>query len=64
MCFNKTPKFTQSAHFSRLKLMPFRVQMGYNEPHPPSWVTTYWVFILEYYWNIMNKSLAKNLEKS
>ncbi len=64
MCFNKTPKSTQCARFSRLRLMPFSVKMGYNEPHPPFWAIAYWVFILEYYWNTLNKSLPKNLEKS
>jgi hypothetical protein len=38
-----------------------RVQMRYHEPHPPLWVTIYWVFILKYFWNILNKSLLKNL---
>jgi len=44
--------------------MPFSVKMGYNEPHPPPWVIAYWVFILEYYWNILNKFFPKNIEKS
>ncbi len=25
-----------------------KVQTKYHEPHPPPWVTAYWVFILEY----------------
>jgi hypothetical protein len=41
-----------------------RVQMGYHEPNLPPWVTAYWVFILKYSHNLLNKSLLKNLEKS
>jgi hypothetical protein len=36
--------------------------MRYHEAHPPPWVTTYLVFILEYSWNILNKSIKKILE--
>jgi hypothetical protein len=40
------------------------LQMGYHEPHLPPWVIVYWVFILKYFWNILNKSLQENLFKS
>ncbi len=33
------------------------LQMEYREPHLPTWVIIYWVFILKYSWNIMKKSL-------
>jgi hypothetical protein len=39
------------------------VQTGYCELDPPPWVTAYWVFILQYSWNLLNKSLFKNLLK-
>jgi hypothetical protein len=40
-------------------------QTGDYEPHPSFWVIAYWVFILKYFWNILNKSflkILKNLE--
>ncbi len=39
------------------------MQTGYCELDPPPWVTAYWVFILQYSWNLLNKSLFKNLLK-
>jgi hypothetical protein len=36
--------------------------MGYHEPPPPPWVIVYWVFILEYSWNILNNFLKKSFK--
>ncbi len=41
-----------------------KVQTRYHELHPPPWVTTYWVFILKYFKNILNKLLCYGLHKT
>jgi len=41
------------------------VQTRYHEPHLPFWVIAYWVFILKYFWNILNNCfflILENLE--
>jgi len=40
-----------------------RVKIQYHEPDLPLWVTTYWVFILRYFWNFL-KTFFKNIKIS
>ncbi len=55
----KLNTYSLSMYRPNMYKLGYRVQTRYHEPHSPSWVTAYWVFILEYSWNILNKFFYK-----
>jgi hypothetical protein len=57
-CANQKIHFWEGFSFGR------KVQTWYHEPHPPLWVIVYWVFILKYFWNILNKKIWRSLKFS
>jgi hypothetical protein len=58
----KLSTYNLSMYRPNMYKLGYRVQMGYHEPHSPPWVIAYWVFILEYSWNIWTNFFEKSFK--